>query len=63
VDVENVADKSDDKLKPAIVAPVAGETPMSPVMTDVGTVEMPVFARIAKSPAVPRLTAVTTSSR
>jgi hypothetical protein len=35
-----------------------GETPMSPHVTlEAGTVEMPVFARIAKSLAVLRLTA------
>jgi hypothetical protein len=33
-----------------------GETAMSPVITELGTVEMPVFARMTKLPAVPRST-------
>jgi len=33
-----------------------GETPMSPVMTEFGTVEMPALERIAKAPAVPSWT-------
>src|SRR5688572_10805728 len=36
----------------------AGLTPMSPVMADVGTVEMPAFARMAKPAALPRSGAV-----
>ena len=33
-----------------------GLTPMSPVIADVGTVEIPDLERITKLPAVPRLT-------
>jgi hypothetical protein len=34
------------KLKPVIAVEAMGETPMSPVMTELGTVEIPVFERI-----------------
>jgi hypothetical protein len=36
-----------DKPKPVMAAAAMGETTMSPVMTEFGTVEMPVFARLA----------------
>src|SRR5450759_2590812 len=38
--------------KPVMPPRAIGLTPMLPVMTDWGTVEMPVFDRITKSPAV-----------
>jgi hypothetical protein len=53
-EVENSPEASIAKVKPVIVkskpvmAPEAmGETPMLPVITEVDTVEMPVFARMA----------------
>jgi hypothetical protein len=54
VDVENAVDASAVKLKPVIAAAAMGETPMSPVMTELGTVEMPDFERTAKPQAAPR---------
>jgi hypothetical protein len=42
--------------KPVIDVAAAGLTPMFPVMAEVGTVEIPVFASIAKVPAAPRFT-------
>src|SRR5688572_12667730 len=42
--------------KPVIDAPVVGLTPMFPLMTEVGTLVMPVPARIANGAAVPRFT-------
>lgn len=33
-------------LKPVMASPAIGETPISPLMTESGTVEMPVFERI-----------------
>jgi hypothetical protein len=41
---------------PVMAAEAMGLTPMSPVMAEVGTVEIPLLARITKWPAVPRLT-------
>jgi hypothetical protein len=45
-DVEFVPSASKVKLKPVIAAAEKGETAMSPVIADCGTVEMPVFVRI-----------------
>jgi hypothetical protein len=36
------------KLKPVMAVAAMGETPMSPLMMELGTVEMPLFARTAK---------------
>jgi len=44
------------RLKPVIAPCPMGLTPTSPVITEGGTVLTPLLARIAKSPAVPRLT-------
>jgi hypothetical protein len=38
-----------------------GLTPISPVIAEVGIVEIPDFARITKLPAVPRFTGVCTA--
>ena len=43
-------------LKPVMKEAAIGLTPMSPVMAEVGTVEMPLLARMAKSSAVLRST-------
>ena len=53
VDVEKVLDESRTRLKPVMAVAAMGLTPMSPVMSDSGTVEMPDLARMAKSPASP----------
>src|SRR4051812_23759258 len=45
--------------KPVMKLAAAGLTPMLPVMAEVGTVEMAVFARMTKLPAMPRFTAAT----
>ena len=45
-DVENCPPTSRVKLKPVMAVAAMGETPISPVMTELGTVEMPDFARI-----------------
>ena len=46
-DVDFVPSASKVKLlKPVIAAAEKGETAMSPVIADCGTVEMPVFVRI-----------------
>jgi len=42
--------------KPVMAVAVTGLAPMSPVMTEGGTVEIPLLARMTKVPAVPRLT-------
>jgi hypothetical protein len=39
-----------------LAAPVIGLVPTPPVMADPGTFVIPVFDRITKLPAVPRLT-------
>jgi hypothetical protein len=46
-DVENCVEESNVKEKPVMAVDVAGATPMSPVISEVGTVEMPVSARMA----------------
>jgi hypothetical protein len=43
--------------KPVMKVAAAGLTPMSPVMADAGTLEIPLLARMAKSRAAPRSTA------
>ena len=62
VDVENVLDESRTRLKPVMAVAAMGLTPMSPVMSDAGTVETPVLVRMAKSPAVPRGTGSATGA-
>jgi hypothetical protein len=47
VEIANWEVGSKIKLKPVMAVAAIGETPMSPVMTEFGTVEMPAFARIA----------------
>jgi hypothetical protein len=47
VDVENCPELSLVKENPVRAPPSMGETAMSPVITEFGTVEMPLFARIA----------------
>jgi hypothetical protein len=47
VDVENSPEESRVNEKPVLASASMGETPMSPVIAEVGTVEMPLFARIA----------------
>jgi hypothetical protein len=42
------------RSKPVMAAALIGETAMWPVMEESGTVEMPVFARMALFPAVLR---------
>ena len=46
-------DASATSEKPVMAPAAIGLTPMSPVMTLPGTVEMPDFERIAKVPATP----------
>jgi hypothetical protein len=55
-DVENCPSESMVKLKPVMAVAAMGETPMSPVMEELGTVAMPVLARMTYSPATPRST-------
>jgi hypothetical protein len=43
------------KENPVMKVAAAGLTPMFPVTAEVGTVEIPLFARITKLPAVPSL--------
>lgn len=45
------------RANPVIAALVAGLIPISPVMADVGTEDMPVLARTAKLAAVAKFTA------
>ncbi len=45
--VENCVEESRVKSKPVMAPEAMGETPMLPVTTEVGTVEMPLFARMA----------------
>jgi hypothetical protein len=47
VDVENCPEESSTKSKPVMAVAAVDETPMSPVIAEVGTVEMPFFARMA----------------
>jgi hypothetical protein len=42
-----------------MACPVMGETPMSPVIVESGTLVMPAFVRITNSLAVPRMTLFT----
>jgi hypothetical protein len=56
VDVENTPEASATNENPVIAVAAMGLTPMSPVTTEFGTVEIPDFARITKLPAVPRST-------
>jgi hypothetical protein len=44
--VENCVDESRVKPKPVIAVAAMGETPMSPVMAEGATVEMPLLARM-----------------
>jgi hypothetical protein len=46
-DVENCVEESRVKEKPVMAVEAMGETAMSPVISEMGTVEMPVFARMA----------------
>jgi hypothetical protein len=46
-DVENSPEESNVKVKPVMAAEAMGETAMLPVISEMGTVEMPVFARMA----------------
>ena len=46
------------KEKPVMKVELAGLSPMFPVITDAGTVEMPLVASIAKPAAESRLTGV-----
>jgi hypothetical protein len=45
-----------DKEKPVMAVESIGETPMSPMIWEVGTVEIPLFARMANLQAAPRST-------
>jgi hypothetical protein len=53
-DVEKSPEESKSKLKPVIAVAAMGETPMSPVTKELGTVAIPLFARIVKLQAAPR---------
>jgi hypothetical protein len=55
-DVENVFDLSIVNPNPVMALAAAGLTPISPVTWVDPVVEIPVFARITKLPAVPRST-------
>jgi hypothetical protein len=46
-DVENCVEESNVKEKPVMAPEAMGDTAMSPVISEVGTVEIPVFARMA----------------
>jgi hypothetical protein len=46
-EVENCPEESSVKLKPVMAVAAMGETPMSPVISIMGTAEMPVFASTA----------------
>jgi hypothetical protein len=46
-EVENCPEESNVKVKPVIAPEAMGETAMSPVMSRMGTAEMPVFASTA----------------
>ncbi len=46
-DVENCVEESRFKSKPVMADAAMGETAMLPLISEVGTVEMPVFARMA----------------
>jgi hypothetical protein len=51
---ENFPDESISKPKPVMAVAAMGETPMSPVIVELGTVEIPLFARMVKLQADPR---------
>jgi hypothetical protein len=55
-EVENTFVESAVNPNPVMAVAVTGLTPMFPVMADVGTVEMPLLARMTKFLAVPRFT-------
>jgi hypothetical protein len=55
-DVENSPEESKSKLKPVIAVAAMGETPISPVTMELGTVAIPLFARMVKMQADPRST-------
>jgi hypothetical protein len=52
--VENSPELSRINENPVMAGERIGLTPMSPVMSALGTVLMPVFAKMTKSPAEPR---------
>ena len=54
--VENVFKASMAKANPVMALAAMGETAMLPVITELGTVEMPAFERMTKSSADPRFT-------
>lgn len=54
--VANVFEESIVSENPVMKDAAAGLTPISPVIAEVGTVEMADFASTAKFPAVPRST-------
>jgi hypothetical protein len=56
--VEECPEESNAKVKPVIDPESIGETTLSPVIAEVGTVEMPLFARMAKLQADTRSTGV-----
>ena len=56
-DIANTFDESRMSENPVMYVAATGLTPMFPVMTDAGTVEIPLFARMTKPPEVPRFTA------
>src|SRR5438445_8963358 len=58
-ELENTFVASAVREKPVMNVAAAGLTPMLPVIAEVGTVEMAVFARMTKLPAAPRFTAAT----
>lgn len=52
----NVPSPERVRAKPVMAVESIGLTPMSPAMADGGTELMPLWARMRKLPAVPRLT-------
>jgi len=54
--VQNVFELSWVKVKPVIAVAAMGDTPMSPIIFELGTVEIPAFVRITKFSALPRST-------
>lgn len=57
-EVENVFETSAINPNPVMRLAAAGLIPIAPVIDVTPVVETPVFARIAKLPAVPRFTVV-----
>jgi len=49
-------------VNPVMAVAAMGDTPMSPVMTEFGTVVMPALVRMANLAAVPRFTGATPSA-